>query len=317
MFPQVFIGPMSKNVVDVAKEYNIGFICSRRQIDYNSGYVNNWTTSSFSAYIKSYNKNILIARDHGGPHQGAEEDDGYASLQHDINYFDILHIDPWKKITSFSDGVEETIKMIHFCYKRNNNILFEVGTEEAIKRFTAQDLHTLLHALESNLSRECFSRIVYAVVQSGTALQETRQIGSYDRDRLLGMLDVTKRYNKQSKEHNGDYIPAAIIREKFNCGLSAINIAPEFGVIETSTYIKLLSKDDIEVLFNICFTSNKWQKWVTDSFNPIENKIELIKICAHYIFNTAAFKDILSKYDHIEEIARRSIALKINELTGP
>ena len=37
---------MSKNVVDLVIEFNgdFGFIPSRRQVDYQGGYVNNWTT---------------------------------------------------------------------------------------------------------------------------------------------------------------------------------------------------------------------------------------------------------------------------------
>ena len=69
-----FLGPISKNVVDVVldvaarsdKEWI--FIPSRRQIDSTGGYVNNWTTKAFSEYIKAANlKNVLIERDHGGP----------------------------------------------------------------------------------------------------------------------------------------------------------------------------------------------------------------------------------------------------------
>ena len=54
-----YIGPMSKNVVDAILEFTeetnnkIGFIPSRRQVDYNSGYVNNWTTKEFSKYIRT------------------------------------------------------------------------------------------------------------------------------------------------------------------------------------------------------------------------------------------------------------------------
>ena len=54
-----FIGPMSKNVVDAVIEVNkdidlkIGFIPSRKQVEYDNGYVNNWTTESFSKYVKS------------------------------------------------------------------------------------------------------------------------------------------------------------------------------------------------------------------------------------------------------------------------
>jgi len=86
-----FLGPMSKNVVDVVleiaaesdKEWT--FIPSRRQIECTGGYVNNWTTKAFSEYIKATNlTNVLIERDHGGPGQGLEDDNGFESLSEDL-----------------------------------------------------------------------------------------------------------------------------------------------------------------------------------------------------------------------------------------
>ena len=55
-----FIGPMSKNVVDAVINFDsdIGLIPSRRQVDYDGGYVNNWTTKEFS----KYSKNIILKR---------------------------------------------------------------------------------------------------------------------------------------------------------------------------------------------------------------------------------------------------------------
>ena len=76
---EFFIGPMSKNVVDAVLLHNesssnkIGFIPSRRQIDYNGGYVNNWTTETFSEYVGD---KAVIQRDHGGVGQGHKYDSG-------------------------------------------------------------------------------------------------------------------------------------------------------------------------------------------------------------------------------------------------
>ena len=50
---KLFIGPMSKNIVDVVAEkcnnsdVSLGLIPSRRQIEHDGGYVNNWTTEEF------------------------------------------------------------------------------------------------------------------------------------------------------------------------------------------------------------------------------------------------------------------------------
>ena len=101
-----FIGPMSKNVVDAIIDVNndtdlrIGFIPSRRQVEYNGGYVNDWTTKTFSEYVRNQNNSIIIERDHGGPGQGYQDDDGKSSYTSDAKCFDIIHIDPWKKYTT-------------------------------------------------------------------------------------------------------------------------------------------------------------------------------------------------------------------------
>ena len=95
---------MSKNVVDAVIEFNspsIGFIPSRRQIDFIGGYVNNWTTKEFSNYV---NGRVVIERDHGGIGQGFDYDDGYESFAHDTKYFDIIHVDPWIEFDNFDDS---------------------------------------------------------------------------------------------------------------------------------------------------------------------------------------------------------------------
>ena len=62
MNTKLFIGPMSRNIVDYIIDYcedndkEIGLIASRRQIDFSGGYVNNWTTSEFSKYVKNFRK---------------------------------------------------------------------------------------------------------------------------------------------------------------------------------------------------------------------------------------------------------------------
>ena len=162
MTPKYFIGPMSKNVVDTIIEFcnetnsTIGLIPSRRQVEWDGGYVNNWTTKEFTEYVRSKTNKILLVRDHSGPKQGQVEDDGYFSLGRDCDHLDIIHIDPWKQHQVFSDGLEETIKMIKYCYTLNPNIQYEVGTEEAIRRFEPYELNDLIHQLKFRLDPENF-----------------------------------------------------------------------------------------------------------------------------------------------------------------
>ena len=161
-----WIGPMSKNVVDAVIEFNgdFGFIPSRRQVDYQGGHVNNWTTGEFATYVDG---RVPIERDHGGAGQGYKDDDGYKSFRYDCENFDIIHIDPWKAYPNFDDGLKETLATINYIHNMNPNTLFEVGTEEAIRKFNPNDLDKLLEELSHF---EFFDNIKYAVVQSGVGL---------------------------------------------------------------------------------------------------------------------------------------------------
>jgi hypothetical protein len=100
------------------------------------------------------------------------------------------------------------------------------------------------------------------------------------------------------------YIPVSIIHEKFSLGLDAINIAPEFGVIETQTYLDEIKDEKIFNRFwEICYVSKKWEKWVNPGFDPYNNKEQLIKICGHYVLSYPEFlTNIKSYFPNIKNI---------------
>jgi hypothetical protein len=288
---------MSKNIVDSIIEFGdvFGFIPSRRQVDYNGGYVNGWTTEEFFKYIDG---RTIIERDHAGAGQGYIDDDGYESLKDDCRYVDIIHIDPWKKYSGYYKGLKHCISNIEFCYYTNRNIKFEVGTEESIRKFTDIELNSLLSDLEFELLPEIFDNIEYVVVQSGVGLDLGKQnnTGRFDPDRLEKMVDVCKKFGKKSKEHNGDYLSNDEYKVRFDLGLDSINIAPEFGQIETLCYLEEMG-EDIDEYYNICYGSKRWEKWVDKDFVPEDNKKELIEICGHYVFSDESFLDIKPNID--------------------
>lgn len=302
---------MSKNVVDAILEFcnetnnKIGLIPSRRQVEWDGGYVNNWTTEELSKYTN----NLTLKRDHAGPGQGYFDDDGYKSLKYDCKYLDMIHIDPWKKYPKYKEGLKWTIEMVKFCYNLNPNIEFEVGTEEAIRRFESGELNTLLNDLHSKLETNIFNQIKYVVIQSGTSLKGNLNTGEYDKDRLLSMVKVAKSWNLLSKEHNGDYIPSNLIKEKMNLGLDSINIAPEFGLIETLSYIH--NGININKFWKICYNSKRWEKWVNESFDPYTQKLDLIKICGHYVLSHPEF---IKLKPNIDFQIKKNIKEKLHEL---
>ncbi len=321
--PKIYIGPMSKNVVDavidVASTSNpIGLIPSRRQVDFTRGYVNYWTTQDFSSYVKSKNSNVILERDHGGPNQGTNFDYGFDSFYDDTKCLDIIHVDPWKTALSLEDGAAKTKEYILFCYKHNPNIYFEVGTEESIFKYEAEHLSYLLNYLYENLPEHIFTRIKYAVIQSGTSLKGIVNTGNYSENRLQEMLKICSSFNIMSKEHNGDFLTEQLVSDKFKAGLDAINIAPEFGQMETNAYLESIhsyNRDDLLTqFFHICFLSGKWKKWVPTNFDPFENREELIKICGHYVLSTPEFVKIKMFCPGVDADVQKRIKRKLNNL---
>jgi hypothetical protein len=296
---------MTKNVVDAVIEINeknngsiIGLIPSRRQIEYSGGYVNNWTTSEFSKYVRSNSKFTLIKRDHGGEGQGNFYDFGLDSYKFDSQNFDFIHIDPWKKSASIFEAAQKTVNDILFINKLNKKIFFEVGTEQAIYAYSAQELEDFLSILKDNLGT-VFGNIKYAVVQGGTKIKNTDNLGSYDKAKLSTMTGICKKYNLLSKEHNGDYLEREMIYDRFSNGLDAINIAPEFGRFESNMLLDRMNQKQFEKFYEICYKSKKWEKWVDKHFN-FEDKRKLIEICGHYNLTSdfiKEYKDIDLKFD--------------------
>jgi len=309
-----FIGPMTKNVTDAILEFSeetdnlIGFIPSRRQVEWDGGYVNNWTTQQFAEYVDG---RLPIKRDHSGPGQGYTDDDGFESLKEDCKYLDYIHIDPWKKYPNYEDGLDWTVKMIEFCYDLNPNIQYEIGTEQAIREFDVDELDTLVSDINKRLPFQIFKKITHLVIQSGTSLKGNVNTGEYNSERLEGMVEVASKWGLISKEHNGDYIPTELIKEKMSAGLDSINIAPEFGLIETISYIE--SNIDIDKFWKICYDSNRWVKWVDDSFDPINQKEDLIKICGHYVLS---HPDFISIKPNIDDVIKQNVKKKLYELYG-
>jgi len=318
-FPKYYIGPMSKNVIDCVTEHgrkhSIGLIPSRRQVDYCGGYVNNWNTKQFSEYLNG--KKILLCRDHGGPKQGLESDDGLDSFSDDCLNLDLIHIDPFKDCSSIYEAAERTIFYLKFCFSKNSKLFYEVGTEEAIFKYEPDHLNWFLSLLRMSLTDEEFAQIKYAVVQSGTSLDlSTRtNTGNFNNNRLLNFIEVVKAFGLMSKEHNGDYlIDSFDVETRYASGLDAINIAPEFGQIESEFYLEQTKGSSLfDVLYEICYTSGKWKKWIPDVSRV--SKEQIIITCGHYILSETAFeKKIKIHFPNADKMIQRRITSKLKLL---
>ena len=293
-YPRINIGPMSKEIVDIVVEYgNIGLIPSRRQVEYDGGYVNGWTTDIFSKYIRSKSNDTIITRDHGGPSQGKIYDSGFDSFYFDIKSgFNILHIDPWKECKSISDAAKRTSELILFCCSLDKDVKFEVGTEESIFPYSEMELDSFLGILQ-NLLKDDFNRIKIAVIQSGVKISGDRNIGKFDNERLKRMVKITKKWNLLSKEHNSDYLSVDDIETRIQSGLDCFNFAPEFGVLQTKLLLKS-GKINLSDAYDTCFREGKYKKWIPEEdLNP--SKETIVNLSGHYCFTKSPFKNCLEE----------------------
>ena len=238
-------------------------------------------------------------------------DDGNESFSNDCDNFDLIHIDPFRVSGSMLDAAEKTKSIIENLWTKNPNMMYEVGTEEAIYKYQPEELKWFLEYLKMGLTVEQFNQIKYAVVQSGTRLDlSTRtNTGNFNNRRLKSFIRVVKKYGLLSKEHNGDYlIDSFDVEMRFESGLDAINIAPEFGQIESEYYLEECRKDKelFERLYELCYNSEKWKKWVKDVKRV--SKSQLIMTCCHYILSNRKFiESIKSNFPNSDSIIKKRI----------
>jgi len=256
--------------------------------------VNNWNTREFTSYVRERTNNIILCRDHGGTGQGNYNDGGMFSFLEDAKYMDIIHIDPWKKL-NFKEAVAYTIDIIKMCSSVNDSCLFEVGTEQAIYPMNPHVFEVFIETLKEQIPDK-FHKIIYGVIQSGTSLEAGNNTGTYSKESLKEMSDTCRRYSILSKEHNGDYLSASLIKEKFNLGLSAINIAPEIANLETKYVLENISV--IELWFTLLMEDGRWKKWFPENFDPRKHKARVLELCGHYVFSHPKFNfDLESVYE--------------------
>jgi len=304
----------------------IFLICSRRQIDsklHGGGYVNNWTTEELNSYIKhKKNKYLILSRDHGGPWQNNVEiqkkmnikqamKSAKESFEVDIlNDFKVIHVDPSLNIdnkNSLKRAVDNIFELYEYCFefstKKKKKIIFEIGTEEQTG-FSDNflELENLVSNILIKLDKSKLPKPMFMVAQTGTRVIENKNIGSLDfpEKRIINQLPaeitlpkISKMFEKYEifiKQHNTDYLSNETLKWLPRLGIHAVNVAPEFGYIESLEYSKILKKynlkQSLESFYQIAYESNKWKKWVKNESHSIEFKALL---CGHYIYSDEKF----------------------------
>ena len=349
------IGPMSKNCVDatieLADQYKspLMLIASRRQIDseqFGGGYVENWSTKQFSDYVRSkdINKNIILARDHGGPWQNELEKNKNMNLKDamqsakdsycaDIDAgFHMLHIDPSIDIHSqpTADQILERVYELYdfswsYAQQKGKDIIFEIGTEEQSgSNNSKEELEYTLESMRKFCKNNKLPFPSFIVIQAGTRVMETKNIGSFDSPirianelppeiQIPQMIDICNKFGIFMKEHNTDYLSTDSLKWQPRLGIHAANIAPEFGVAETRAFISILKEgghnDLVEEFLKISYESMKWKKWMIK--NTDANDTDRAIIAGHYVFSSNEFIKLkakaLKKIDNLEDFLKKKV----------
>ena len=93
-------------------------------------------------------------------------------------------------------------------------------------------------------------------------------------------------------------------------GLQTINIAPEFGQLQTKIYWENMNSKQRTNFYKICLDSGRWKKWVDEDFDPEVDVEALVNICGHYVFSHPKF----NKPEGLEEEIKTTIHNRIEEI---
>jgi dTDP-glucose pyrophosphorylase len=343
--PLLCIGPMSKEIVDTVIDFSfqhgipMSLIASRSQVETQAlggGYANNWCTEDFAAYVRAKLKetpaDVLICRDHGGPWLGADEKTlaekhamlaAKASFEADIAAgFNQLHID-----TSVNPGgfdmeasLRRAFELISFCEEKarqyGTKLNYEIGTEDADGGIV--DPEQFEHFL-SRIVAFCEERKInkprFIVGRTGSWVREMYQVGAFDPENTRSLLAISNRYGVGIKEHNADYDSAENHHQRARVGVTAINVAPEFGILQTKVVLEHCRRkgraDLYEKFLDLAYASKKWKKWLRTP--DLTTREEKAIIAGHYVFGTAAFKAIATELGpELDEEIRRAVRHKLD-----
>ncbi|WNI18809.1 class II D-tagatose-bisphosphate aldolase non-catalytic subunit [Actinacidiphila sp. ITFR-21] len=319
---------MSKNAVDAAinvayrRRRRIMLIPSRRQVEtaaQGGGYVEGWTTESFADYVHSQDPDglVLLCRDHGGPYQNPEEKRQRYSLgaalksaaqsyEDDIRQgFDLLHIDTSVDLggvapleAAIDRAVELYGQAVETARSLGKEPLFEIGFEDQGADTNdpvefEEQVATALGRLESvGLPQPTF-----IVAQTATKVMETRNVGALTvapfavAAAVRSLVRVTRRHGTALKAHNCDYLSGEQLSYLNAAGVDALNVAPEFGVVETRAFLALLDELGLPVLrerfLEAAYASRSWEKWMHPATTAGDT--DRAVIAGHYTFATEGF----------------------------
>jgi len=275
------VGAVSRRVVEEAAKLQVHqIVASRRQVDIGGGYTGLDQKELVELVSELSDDKTDVVRDHGGPGQGAQYDDGTDSLDADVEAgFDGLHLD----VCKLPSGVQETaLRTLVRRYRYSANI--EIGGEHDSQEWNERLREA--SGIEPNYLVIGFNSFVWADRQIGRPLPPDE------------VKKISERYGFRTKIHNADWLG---YRKQYGDAVGAYNIAPEFARVEIDALLTVLPFGTARSLLTRAYASEKWGRW----FNTDEGTWDERARCAlRYIINDVNMPGITSD---MEEYVRSSI----------
>jgi hypothetical protein len=260
------------------------------------------------------------------------------SLEEDLRGgFNYLHIDPTKCPHPFTQEelADWTLELIAYCEKVRAGlglrpVDYEIGAEDIRGGITSeQSFAGFLERVTTGLTRAELPHPTCIVGQTGTLTRLDRNVGRFDREQTARLAAVAARFGVGLKEHNGDYLSAASCRVHPELGVTGMNVAPEFGLVETDALLaladlegKLAREGWLEEaqlsrlaagLRELTFARAPWDKWLTPEMKArpraeLERdeaaRLLIARVCGHYLFADSAIREARARlYANVERFA--------------
>ena len=358
-FTLLGVGPMSKTLLTAAlslakeRDFPLMLIASRNQVDsdeFGHGYVCGWDQDRFvkdveaAAAAVGFDGLVYLCRDPGGPWQRDEERAAgppvaeameicLRSYKHDMDSgFDLLHIDPTKDphikgTVPLELVLDRTAALIGELerYRKEKGlpeIGYEAGTEETNGGLTSVGAFSdFVDRLVALMESKGLQPPEFVVGQTGTLTRLTENVGHFNRENARKLSENAEKHGVGIKEHNGDYLSDAVLLEHLPLGVTAMNVAPEFGVVETRAWLTLAQVEAQHVdagrrsdltarMTEQAVGCERWRKWmvgdtasmpVADALKDAALSAQITDICGHYTYEIPDVREAM-------DVLRRNLA---------
>ncbi|HRJ13296.1 MAG TPA: hypothetical protein PKW15_08650, partial [Alphaproteobacteria bacterium] len=195
-------------------------------------------------------------------------------------------------------------------FAKSQNIMdvgFEIGTDETVgEDFTPAEWDQFLAEVMGAAIAAGANLPISFAVPMGTKVKEMCNAGGLSsrsadmrkwEARIAELHTIAACHHVILKLHNSDYMARDMIDHYIEHGVRCMNVAPEFGVVESRTLLGLMAQygmgDLLSAFHAVALASGRWRRWLMDDSTATE--AEKAMMAGHYVFSEPAIEMIRSR----------------------